>query len=174
MFTPSKTETREQVIDWLSTQPTAYHLTFSFPALTNHHETKKLLDLLITHLNRRIYKGRYEKGLNYIEGIVIREETNSLGTDHYHIMIIDRSNSLPAFNRFNEIIEHQRHLFHGHSKKNHIKKFTLQEYYNDDDTNGLEIYLTKNFSAKSYSWLKAVDSIGVLTDNKIIFGRDFF
>ena len=48
----------------------------------------ELLNRFVLHLNRRLYKRRFEKGEMYLEGIVVCEPTPELYTIHYHVLIL--------------------------------------------------------------------------------------
>ncbi|PCI54494.1 MAG: hypothetical protein COB36_10025 [Alphaproteobacteria bacterium] len=172
MMITEENRVRTEIINWLAEQPTAFHLTLSFPPNTNHTSTKELLDRFLIHLNRKIFKRRYSTGKNFIDGIVIREKTRQLNTDHYHIMIFDEGNYLPGYDRMHELVEKEVRRLQGRKIRNYIKSFRLQEYYNDNGTDGLEKYLTKNFYSSSFSIQQAMDSMGVLTEYKTVFGAN--
>lgn len=89
-------------------------------------------------------------------------------------MIFDKDKTLPEFDRLHELIDKEMNRLRGKGKPNYIKGFKLQEYYNEQENNWLERYLTKNFSNPLYTWQQAVASMGVLDKGKAIFGIDFF
>lgn len=162
---------------WLDTSDTKYHLTISFPLGTNEIKTKEVLNLLIKHLNRSIYKKRYDRGQSFINGFAIREPTPSMNTDHYHILMVD-DGWLPDYNRMDSLInKHVKYLHNSLNKrpikKNYISSHLLQEYYNDGN-NGLENYLLKQIDYRPNSIQKTTDSIGTLGVGNVLFGRERF
>lgn len=161
-------------ISWMASPNNRYHLTISFPRDTFHNETRRLLNKLITHLNRRIFKGRYKNGLSYLQGFAVREITYSLYTDHYHIILVDEEMNLPNYARFKELIEKEINRFRSSGERNFIKSFKLQDYYNSEGDDFLETYLTKQFRYSSISIEQASDSIGVLSVDRVEFGRGTF
>jgi hypothetical protein len=173
MIITEENRARTACIDWLAEQATAYHLTLTFPPHTNHKSTKQLLDLFLTHLNRRIFSRRYSSGKSFIKGVAIREESQQHNTEHYHLMLFDEESRLPDYDRLHSLIEREIARLTGDYFRNFIKRYRLQEYINTNGTDGLEKYLTKNFYNPSYSLEKAIASIGVLTEGKTIFGIDF-
>tara|TARA_R110000822_G_scaffold87042_1_gene202650 strand:- start:460 stop:876 length:417 start_codon:yes stop_codon:yes gene_type:complete len=129
--------------------------------------------MLIKNLNRKIYKKRYDQGKSCIQGVAVRERTPELSTDHFH-MIIENSNSLPGYERFDALLKHQIQLLGGNSrygtpKKNYIADYKLQNYYNSGD-NKLEAYLTKNFNALGRPLDLIIDDIGIMGDS-VMFGE---
>lgn len=173
-MTSTESTARTAWINWLATLPISYHLTLTFPPNTNHGSTKKLLDLLLTHLNRRIFRRRYSEGKSFLQGIAVREEKREQNTDHYHIMIIDEDNHLPEYDRFHSLIDKEVGRLRGPQKRNFIKSFKLQDYFNNNGTDGLETYLTKNFYDPAYTLQRAIDSMGAMTQAKVVFGADYF
>lgn len=173
-FTENNIKARDVIITWLASLPVTHHLTLSFHANTNHDETKKLLDLFFKHLNRRIYKGRYNKGLSYIRGIVIRENTPGLLTDHYHILILDEDRTLPDHGRLQSLISKTVRSLKGSSyrNRNHIKAYLLQPYSDEAGENRLEAYLLKSITGILHK-TSAFDQIGCLDPDKVIFGQNF-
>lgn len=162
---------------WLDTSDTKYHLTLSFPVGTNEIKTKELLNQLIKHLNRSIYKKRYDTGQSYIEGFAIREPTPSMNTDHYHILMVD-DGWLPDYKRMDSLISKQVEYLQSRPtervvKRNFISSHLLQEYYNKGN-NGLENYLLKQIDYRSNSIQKVNDSIGTLGKGNVLFGRERF
>lgn len=164
-----------ELISWLASQPTSFHLTLSFHANTNHTETLKLLNSFMKHLNRRVYKKRYSNQLSFIQGIVIREKTTDLQTDHYHLLLTDKDMTLPDYERLNALVSKSVRSLKGRSgrNQNHIKSFYLQKYTNEDHANRLESYLLKTIINGAYIRPEYFDCIGGLDPHKVTFGRNF-
>lgn len=168
---------KDKLVNWLDLLDTKYHLTISFPLGTNEIKTKEVLNLLIKHLNRSIYKKRYDRGQSFINGFAIREPTPSMNTDHYHILMVD-DGWLPDYSRMDSLIGKQVKYLHNSLnkrpiKKNFISSHLLQEYYNDGN-NGLENYLLKQIDYRPNPIQKVTDSIGTLGVGNVLFGRERF
>jgi hypothetical protein len=125
--------------------------------------------VLLKHLNRRIYKNRYTRGEEFIKGFAISEFEFG-ETEHFHILIQDHSGYLPAYERFKELINAQVCYLNGSWKKNFIRKYQLDNYYNGEGLNKLEKYLTKDFKKMEKSPLVVSDSIGLLSEGDVCFG----
>lgn len=172
-----RNDNRKEVVKWLASQNTRYHLTITFIEETSEEWNRKLLNKLLKQMNRNIYKSRYIKGQNYIKGLAIREATRGFNTDHYHLMLMDHE-WMPEFHRMNELIGKHINYFgyneqNKHCKRNFISTYKLQDYYNLGN-DGLENYLTKNFEFLCKPVQECIDSIGTLTGGDVIFGRDRF
>lgn len=127
---------------------TKYHLTLSYKYGMNELVCNELLNLLLKFLNRAILKKRYNQCGNFIEGMVVREETFGKENIHYHILITDREQKMPDKERIEEIIHNKIDLANKrYGYKNRISDFLLQEYYRGE----LEDYLTKMFKRTSLS-----------------------
>ncbi|NQV70911.1 MAG: hypothetical protein HQ498_12870 [Pseudohongiella sp.] len=187
MITTDKILLRTEYINWMASFDHRYVLTISFPNRTNHYQTRRLLNLFLKHLNRKIFKNRYRRGLSFIEGFAVREPTPTEDTDHYHILIFDEGKWLPDKERFEELILKEAARFRedrrdiGDRKKcrfgrklNYIKTVDLQDYYNIFESNLAERYTTKNFGRVHIPWDIANDSIGLLTKGDVEFGRRHF
>jgi hypothetical protein len=103
---------RQQWIKTLADQDTRYHLTITFPANTNQKETRKLLNLLLRHLNRKIFNRQYEKGIKFLRGFAIEEFTHKMSAHHYHILIAN-DEFLPDHSSFHQMIHMQVLIFNG-------------------------------------------------------------
>lgn len=168
---------KDKLVNWLDSLDTKYHLTISFPLGTNEIKTKEVLNLLIKHLNRSIYKKRYDRGQSFINGFAIREPTPSMNTDHYHILMVD-DGWLPDYKRMDSLISKQVKYLQSRPtervvKRNFISSHLLQDYYNKGN-NGLENYLLKQIDYRSNSIQKVNDSIGTLGKGNVLFGRERF
>jgi len=169
--------TKEEIVKWLSLLNIKYHLTLSMREETSESQCRNLLNEALKHLNRRIYKGRYLKGKSNLEGLAIREDTLGYNTEHYHLLIL-HGDWVPEYDRMNHLVRGQVMYFdHDQvrkiNKKNRITSYKLQKYFNEGD-DGLESYLTKQFEFLSNPFQKAFDSIGILGNGKVAFGREFF
>ena len=108
----TRDDIRQEWISTLSAQDSKYHLTISFPANTNQIETRKLLNLLLLHLNRKIYNRQYAKGIKFLRGFAIEEYTPHMSAHHYHILIAN-DEFLPDYSRFSQMIHMQTLVFNG-------------------------------------------------------------
>ena len=170
-------ENRSAYIELLAGLDTRYQLTLSFTKGTFETKSKELLNEFLKRVNRKIYKGRYNRGETFLRGFVVREFTYGMDTDHYHILIED-SPYMPNTKRMEAIIDKKvaglnKSLRNDKRSNSCIESAYLQDYYNEGD-NKLEKYLTKVFEKQSYSIEKAADCIGYLTDSKVDFGRFIF
>lgn len=168
---------KEEVVKWLSGFETKYHLTITFPKYMDEKWSRKLLNQFLTHLNRKTYKNRYNRGESFINGFAIREKTYGMGNDHYHILLhenkwLPERDEMTAF--LNKQIKYFRSNYErGLIKKQYINDYYLQDYRNEGD-DSLENYLSKKFEFLSVPLQEAYDSIGVLGVNGVDFGREKF
>ena len=157
---------RNSWVEWLNALNTKYHLTITFAKNTNRKECERLLNLLISHLNRRIYKKRYDKGLSCLKGVAVRERTHSMNTDHFHILIQD-GEFVPDRDRLQQLIEGQKAMLSGEGRANSIETCCLQDYF-DRGGMRLERYVTKNF--EKGMGVRASETIGLLGNGAVAFG----
>lgn len=169
--------TKEEIVKWLSSFNIKYHLTLSMREETSEVHARKLLNEILKHLNRRIYKGRYERGESSLKGFAVREDTWGYNTEHYHLLIL-HGVWVPEYDRMDQLVRGQE-IYFDHdrvrkiNKKNRITSYELQKYFNEGD-DGLERYLTKQFEFLSSSLQRGFDAIGLLGPGKVSFGRETF
>lgn len=161
---------REAYIEILAGQPTRYHLTLTFKYGVNEKAATALLNTFLLYLNRAILKNRYNKGRDHLKGFVVKEATPSMDNIHFHMIISDESNMLPEPERMEEII--QKRIANANQKvapDNRINRHLLQAYSNDDGSNKLEHYLTKNFERATLTEDQKINSICPLGHEGVIF-----
>ena len=132
-----------------------------------------------------------------IRGFVVRERgkstkleyDNLVKCDHYHIVFTNNDNEslVPDHNRFLKHIDKQiKYLNLGRTKhglipkqfheeinpkhKRPIRKWLLQDYYNDNSENRLEHYLLKTANDWTKSNDFVFDCIGIINREKVEFG----
>lgn len=158
------------IIKWINDFICKYHLTLSFSYGTNEYHTRRLLERIIIHLNKVIFKNRYTKGLSSLSGFAIREHTYHKDCDHYHLVLTNKGGWLPDFERMKILIKRQINYVNRSSPLNRVSDHLLQDYYDDGD-HTLEQYLTKQFSHPWIEKQKASDSIGLIGREDVVFGE---
>ncbi len=108
----TRDDIRHEWIKAIADQDSKYHLTISFPANTSQRETRKLLNILLLHLNRKIYNRQYAKGRKFLSGFAIEEYTHKMSAHHYHILIAN-DEWLPTYWSFHQLIHMQIQFFNG-------------------------------------------------------------
>jgi len=103
---------RDEWVEVLSEPDYKFHLTLTFPKNTPESETRKLLNLLIRHLNRNILNRSYKRGKKFISGFAIQESTPAMSTNHFHVLIIDEE-WMPDREKMHQLIHKQVQLFNG-------------------------------------------------------------
>jgi hypothetical protein len=161
---------RDLIIKWLAQADTKYHLTLTFNKNVTQEKTRNGLNKFVHHLNNKIYRRAYQNKHKYIRGFAIREFSHEWNSDHYHLMLLN-GDGLPEFEDMNRIVSKQEGYFKKSPVWGCVKDATLQDYYNNNGTSGLEKYLTKNVLIHSYSGRKMFDCIGLLGDTTVAFGR---
>jgi len=156
---------RNTCIDWLLQNNTKYHLTITFKKYTPDKECRRLLNRFIKHLNRSIFKKRYDSGKSFIKGFAIQEYTHSMETSHFHLLIAS-DDWLPSIERLEQLIRRKVSYFRRSNSRYCITDYLLQAYYNDGN-NKLERYLTKQFE---FNRSNSFNNIGWLSDKDIYFG----
>lgn len=185
--------------DWISSTNPKYHLTIIFKPNLTEKATRKLLDKLIIHLNKSLYKKRYLNGKSKLRGFVSRERGKPtklenrkvVECDHYHIIFSDNDSEsrLVDYVPFLKHIEKQiRYINLGPTKhgiipkqfqeelipkyKRPIRDYLLQSYYiNKCFDNRLENYLMKICNDWSISNEYVFDCMGIINVDKVEFGR---
>ena len=166
------TKTRNETIEWLENLPTKYHLTLSFSFNVYERTATNLLNKFLKNLNRRILRDRYNKHDQFIDGLVVMESTPQMNNVHFHILIFDREDMLPSFERMEWIITKKIENTNKNEKpQNHITKFLLQEYTKPDESGHLEKYLTKNFELRSLGYEEKMNRLCPLDRAACSFGK---
>jgi hypothetical protein len=169
----TKLKMRQEYIDWISNEPTEYHLTITYLKGTSDHIADRSIKAFFHFLNQKIYTNRYYKRPDdFIKGFVSRERQKN-GTLHYHSLIFTLDNRIPDYNTFCILIDmclEKLMISHGSFKRiTGDKGWELQEYSNDGDDD-LECYVTKNFEEYKMTLEESCDSIGLLGKGRIEFG----
>jgi hypothetical protein len=166
----NKNEYRDVIIDWVNGYEVKYHLTMTFREGVPQCRTRRQLNYFMHILNSKIYRRKYHKGSSCIRGFAVRETSDEWDGDHYHIMIIN-DEGIPEFDDMKKLVEKKAEMCKRSNKWDSVHNVFLQEYYNNDGTKGLETYLTKNSLIHSNSNQKVFDSIGLLGNPGVCFGR---
>ena len=140
-YSSNNADSREKIINWLRSINTAYHLTLTFPYLETEMMCTNHLNQLLHMLNLRIFRALYsKKQSNYLEGVVVMEDTPEKDTVHFHIFIL-RQRFLPETEKMQKLVEDALAVINrGRRKK--IDKFQL-DAYRLEEGKSLEKYLTK-------------------------------
>ena len=166
------TKTRNETIEWLENQPTRYHLTLSYSFNVYERTATNLLNELLKNLNRKILKDRYNRYNQCLEGVVVMESTPQMNNFHFHVLIFDREDMLPSFERMEWIITKKIENTNKYNKpENRITKFLLQDYTKPDENGHLEKYLTKNFESRSLGYEEKMNRICPLGPEGCSFGK---
>lgn len=151
---------RDAYIKWLKTLPTRYHLTLSFKHGMSERLCVEMLNELLKRINREILKNRFNKKGEAIKGMAVREFTDSLGTVHFHILVVDKENKLPDYDKLYSLLKRKiEKLNERYEKRNKISDFDLQDYYEGDEYKSLEKYVTKIFEKTNLSLQQKRDSL---------------
>ena len=173
-----KEQARNQIIEFLTKNPTRYHLSLSFSESTNEKMCTELLNRFVKQFNLYILKKRFAKHDQKIPGFVIKEPTRSLNTHHFHIFIFDAENKLPHFEKLEEIIKKKTKSTNKYlnADRYKIKDFYLQDYYEqvkkdnpEEERSSLEEYLTKNFERYDMSLSEMFSTLCPLDAESISF-----
>lgn len=157
---------RDECTKWMRSLDIKYHLTLTFNYGSRESHCIEQLNKFFHYLNLKIYKDRYSKYKKiFIDGLVIMEDTPSMDSVHFHVLILDESH-LPNEVRMNELLQ-SKMLACNRNCKTLIKYHLLQEYYSSTESS-LEKYLTKNF--ESLDKVNAWNRIGTLSVNGVHFG----
>lgn len=169
-FDSKNKDLRNAYKEMLHDLPTKYHLTLVFKYHVSERKAVELLNRFLKYLNRAILKNRYELSGQSLQGVVVKENTPSMETVHFHIMISDREGQLPDFSRMEEIVGKKVRLANRYeSKLNRIEKQLLQEYYVGDESSSLEQYLTKTFERGSLSMNEKMNAICPMSAEGVSF-----
>ena len=145
-----------------------YFLTITFPFNTSKSSSEAILNKLIINLNQKIYKKRYTNNIDHISGVAIREQTQTMYCDHFHIVIFEhKDHLLPNIESMNKKINKCISFINRTEGTNYIHTFDLQEYYKTGEYS-LERYVTKQFDGYTYQ-NTCNDAMGILGRSDVIF-----
>jgi len=162
---------RQVIVDWINSFDCEYHLTLSFSYGTNEHWSRELLNRVINHMNIAILKNRYKKGTQSLTGFVIREHTYHKDCDHYHILIMGNGIWYPELPVMRFWLRKKIAYINKSTRtSNTISSYLLQKYYDDGDQS-LEQYLTKEMEKPWVNNKEAIDSIGIIDRDNVVFGK---
>lgn len=145
-----------------------YFLTITLMFSTTSMKAQNSLDKLMVNLNKNIYKQRYFDEKNYLNGLVAKEYTPQMKSDHFHILLNENDEyNLPNHENMMKKISKEISYVNRCSNGGKISAFDLQEYFNNGD-DALEKYFLKMFDG-FLNQNVCNDSIGILDHSGVLF-----
>lgn len=165
----NKQQLKRGYMEMIRESKVRYFLTITLMFSTTTMKAKNNLDQLVVNLNKNIYKQRYFDEKNYLKGLVAKEYTSQMKSDHFHILLNENDEyNLPDYENMVKKINKEVYYINRCSNGGEISTFDLQEYFNNGD-DALEKYFLKMFDGFQ-NQCECNNSIGILDHSGVLFG----